>query len=83
MLIVIIIAAIALTALPGKGNFFLEPLSKTGAADKYQIYGQLGLDYGAEWYHGKLTGLGTTFTAPTYSKKVYVAGGEVTTKTGT
>lgn len=68
--------------VPGKGNFFLEPLSKTGAADKYQIYGQLGLDYGAEWYHGKLTGLGTTFTAPAYSKKVYVAGGEVTTKTG-
>lgn len=63
--------------VPGKGNFFLEPLSKTGAADKYQIYGQCGLDYGAEWYHGKITSLATTFTAPTYSKKVFVAGGTV------
>lgn len=69
--------------VPGKGNFFLESLAKTGAADRYQIYGQLGLDYGAEWYHGKITGLNTTFTSPTYSKKVYVAGGTIeTTSTG-
>lgn len=61
--------------VPGKGNFFLESLAKTGAADKYQIYGQCGLDYGAEWYHGKITGLATTFTAPTYAHKIYVAGG--------
>lgn len=61
--------------VPGKGNFFLESLAKTGAADKYQIYGQCGLDYGAEWYHGKITALDTSFTAPTYSKKIYVAGG--------
>lgn len=65
--------------VPGKGNFFLEPLAKTGAADKYQIYGQLGLDYGAEWYHAKITGLKTTFTAPAYSKKVYVSGGTIET----
>jgi hypothetical protein len=50
--------------VPGKGNMFLEALAKTGAADEYQIYGQMGLDYGAEWYHGKITGLTTTFTAP-------------------
>ena len=50
--------------VPKKGNFFLEPLAKSGAADDYQIYGQLGLDYGAEWCHGKITGLDTTFTAP-------------------
>lgn len=68
--------------VPEKGNFFLEPLAKTGAADNYQIYGQLGLDYGAEWYHAKITGLKTTFTAPTYSKKVYIAGGTVQTTTG-
>lgn len=67
--------------VPGKGNFFLEPLAKTGAADKYQIYGQAGLDYGAEWYHGKITGLSTDFAAPEYSKKVYVAGGTITTET--
>lgn len=68
--------------VPGKGNFFLEPLAKTGAADKYQIYGQLGLDYGAEWYHAKITGLKTTFTAPAYSKRVYVAGGTIETTSG-
>lgn len=67
--------------VPGKGNFFLEPLAKTGAADKYQIYGQAGLDYGAEWYHGKITGLSTDFAAPEYSKKVYVAGGTISTET--
>lgn len=69
--------------VPGKGNFFLEPLAKTGAADKYQIYGQIGLDYGAEWYHGKITGLSKTFSKPTYHQAVYVAGGEVTTKSAT
>ena len=69
--------------VPGKGNFFLEPLAKTGAADKYQIYGQAGLDYGAEWYHGKITGLSTDFAAPEFSKKVYVAGGTITTETAT
>ena len=66
--------------VPRKGNFFIEPLAKTGAADQYQIYGQMGLDYGAEWYHTKITGLTTTFTAPEYSKKVYVAGGTITTE---
>lgn len=65
--------------VPGKGNFFLEDLAKTGAADKYQIYGQVGLDYGAEFYHGKLTGLAGSFTAPEYSRKVYVSGGVVAT----
>lgn len=50
--------------VPEKGNFFLEPLAKKGAAEEYQVYGQLGLDYGAEWCHGKITGLSTEFTAP-------------------
>ena len=59
--------------IPGKGNFFLEPLAKTGAGQKYQIFGQLGLDHGPEWYHGKFTGIATTFNAPTYSRSVYVA----------
>lgn len=40
---------------PGRGNFFLEPLSTTGAASKYQIFGQVGLDHGFEKLHGKLT----------------------------
>lgn len=59
--------------VPGKGNFFLEPLAKTGAGEKYQLFGQIGLDHGPEWYHGKFTGLSTEFTAPTYSRSVYVA----------
>lgn len=44
--------------VPGKGNFFLEPLAKTGAGEKYQLFGQIGLDHGPEWYHGKFTGIG-------------------------
>lgn len=67
--------------VPGKGNFFLEPLAKTGAGEKYQLFGQIGLDHGPEWYHGKFTGIATTFTKPTYSRSVYVAGGTITTTT--
>lgn len=54
----------ALLDVPGKGNFFVEQLAKTGASERYQLYGQAGLDYGAEWYHAKITGLTTTFSAP-------------------
>ena len=61
--------------VPGKGNFFLEPLAKTGAGEKYQLFGQIGLDHGPEWYHGKFTGISTTFEKPTYSRSVYVANG--------
>lgn len=49
---------------PGKGNFFLEELSKAGAGTSYQIFGQIGLNYGPEWYHGKFTGLSTSYTRP-------------------
>lgn len=45
--------------VPEKGNFFLEELARTGAGQKYQIFGQVGLDHGPEWYHGKITGLDT------------------------
>lgn len=68
---------------PGKGNFFLEELSKVGAGTKYQIFGQLGLDYGPEWYHGKFTGIAKTFTKPEYSRSVYVTGGNITTTAAT
>lgn len=40
--------------VPDKGNFFYEELSKTGAGTNGQIFGQIGLDYGPEWYHAKL-----------------------------
>ena len=59
--------------VPGKGNFFLEPLAKTGAGEKYQLFGQIGLDHGPEWYHGKFTGISTDFEKPTYSRSVFVA----------
>lgn len=59
--------------VPGKGNFFLEPLAKTGAGEKYQLFGQIGLDHGPEWYHGKFTGISKNFEKPTYSRSVYVA----------
>ena len=59
--------------VPGKGNFFLEPLAKVGAGEKYQLFGQIGLDHGPEWFHGKFTGISTEFTAPTYSRSVFIA----------
>ena len=63
---------------PGKGNFFLEELAKTGAGAKYQIYGELGLDHGPEWYHCKFTNVSKAFEAPK-GKNVYVNGGNVST----
>lgn len=45
--------------IPGKGELFYEELAKTGAGFKGQIYGELGIDYGAEAFHGKITGLAT------------------------
>lgn len=59
--------------VPGKGNFFLEELAKTGAGEKYQLFGQIGLDHGPEWYHAKFTGIATSFTKPTYSRSVFIA----------
>lgn len=46
--------------VPNKGVLFYEELSKTGAAEKGQIYGQIGIDYGPEEYHGKITSLATS-----------------------
>ena len=42
---------------PGKGHFFAEPLAKTGATERTQLYGEVGLKYGNERKHGLLTGL--------------------------
>jgi hypothetical protein len=44
--------------VPGKGFLFAEPLAKVGAADRVQIYGEIGLEYGNELAHGKLLGVG-------------------------
>jgi len=43
--------------IPGKGFLFVEPLAKVGSSDKYQIYGECGLEYGPEVYHGLIKDL--------------------------
>lgn len=43
--------------VPGKGFLFLEPLAKTGASEASQIYGEVGLEYGNELAHGKITSM--------------------------
>jgi hypothetical protein len=43
--------------IPGKGHLFAEPLAKTGASEKYQVYGEVGLEYGPENYHGLISDL--------------------------
>lgn len=44
-------------SIPGKGVLFEEPLAKTGASDKTQIYGEIGLKWGNERAHGYIRGL--------------------------
>ena len=68
--------------VPEKGNFFVEELAKTGAGSKYQIFGQVGLDHGPEWYHCKFTGISTSFDSTTAAKAVKVTN-TVTTKSST
>jgi hypothetical protein len=43
--------------IPGKGFLFQEPLAKVGSADRTQIYGEIGLEYGNEAAHASLTGM--------------------------
>lgn len=46
--------------VPGKGFLFVEPLGKDGSRDESQIYGEIGLMYGNERAHGKITNLTVT-----------------------
>jgi len=46
--------------VPGKGVLFYEELSKTGASERGQIFGQFGLDYGPKEFIGKIDGLATS-----------------------
>lgn len=46
--------------VPGKGHLFYEMLSKTGAGESGQIFGQLGLDHGPAFMHGTITNLATS-----------------------
>lgn len=45
--------------VPGKGAIFIEPLAQSGAAWKYQLYAQIGLDYSDPNFHGSLYNLAT------------------------
>ena len=51
--------------VPGKGNFYAEELAKIGAGTKIQIFGQVGLDHGPEWYSAKITDLSTAMPVGT------------------
>jgi hypothetical protein len=42
--------------VPDKGFLFVEPLAKTGASEKAQLYGECGLKYGPETAHALLLG---------------------------
>jgi hypothetical protein len=43
--------------VPTKGAVFLEQKAKVGAGEKYQLYAQLGLEYGEESHHGSIVAL--------------------------
>jgi hypothetical protein len=45
---------------PSKGHFFFEPLGTVGASERGQLYGEFGLEYGPEQWHGSLTGTATS-----------------------
>ena len=52
--------------IPGKGiGVFYEDLAKVGASEKGQLYGEMGIDYGSEYFHAKITGLTTQPAAST------------------
>ena len=40
------------------GVLMYEPLAKTGAAERGQLYAELGCDYGAEWHHALIENIG-------------------------
>lgn len=46
--------------IPGKGFLFVEPLAKTGSSDCYQLYGEIGIQWGNQLAHAKITGLTAT-----------------------
>jgi len=46
--------------VPNKGLLFYEDMAPTGASVNGQIYGQIGIDYGPQSFHGSITGLKTS-----------------------
>lgn len=47
-----------LLEIPGKGFLFVEPLAKVGSSERAQIYGEIGLKYGNQRKHAKITNAG-------------------------
>ena len=45
--------------VPEKGVLFYEELARSGASEKGQLYGQIGLAHGPAFYHGAIINLGT------------------------
>lgn len=43
--------------IPDKGVLFVEPLAKVGSKESAQLYGELGIDYRAEHFHGVIDDL--------------------------
>jgi hypothetical protein len=42
-----------------RGVFFIEPRADTGSSEHWQLYGEIGFEYGPEAWHGQVTGLTT------------------------
>lgn len=47
----------AALAIPGKGLFFTEPKPADGDSEKQMLYGEIGLEYGTEQWHGLIRGI--------------------------
>lgn len=54
-----VVKPVALEDGKGRGVFFVEPLAKTGSSERSQLYGEFGLEYGAEEQHAVIVGYGT------------------------
>ena len=50
--------------VPGKGNFYLKEMPTRGFGTEYAVLGQVGLDHGPEWCHGKFVNIKTTYDRP-------------------
>lgn len=45
------------TEIPDRGLLFVEEMPQLGASRRWQLYGEIGLEYGPETYHALLTGV--------------------------
>jgi hypothetical protein len=45
--------------IPGKGLVFVEPKPSTGSSWNFQLYGEIGMTYGSEQFHGTITNTAT------------------------